>query len=266
MNRGGTAGTGEVVTATDRRRPPGSPDLGLRPLTARSVIASVLLGTHPPILAVKALVQVGELFGIAEGTMRVALSRMVADGELITTDAHYRLGPRLADRQTRQDRGRWPEVTEWFGSWEIVLGTEGDGDHETVGAGLDALHLAWAGGRTWLRPANLIRASSTPWPHGCLRFEGRPVADTTDDRTVAASLWDLDGWGHLGSDLIDAYHDADDPAERFVVAAAILRHLRTDPLLPDALIDGAWPARGLRQTYEAFAEELHGLMVASVHR
>lgn len=230
------------------------------------MIASVLLGTHPPVLAVKALVRVGDLFGIAEGTIRVALSRMATDGELVADDGHYRLGPRLAARQARQDQGRWPEVTEWSGAWEIVVGIEGKGDRETLDDRLDALHLAWSGGRTWLRPANLIRSPSMPWPEGCLRLEGCPVIDGADDRAVAGSLWDLDGWQRLGSDLIDAYDAAAGPAERFVVAAAILRHLRTDPLLPDDLTGPVWPARSLRRTYEAFDEEIHRLMAASALR
>lgn len=230
------------------------------------MIASVLLGTHPPVLAVKALVRVGDLFGIAEGTIRVALSRMAADGELIANDGQYRLGPRLADRQALQDQGRWPEVTEWSGDWEIVLAADGDGDRAPVGPRLEALHLGWAGGRTWLRPANLIRSSSTGWPEDCARFRGRPAGDGADGRDLVESLWDLDGWQRLGSALIGAYHAAGGPPERFVVAAAILRHLRTDPLLPPALTDVAWPASDLRRVYEAFTEEIHGLMVASVLR
>ncbi|MDQ3757078.1 MAG: PaaX domain-containing protein, C- domain protein, partial [Actinomycetota bacterium] len=45
-----------------------------RPLTARSVLLSTLLGAHPPELPVQVLVRSGELFGMAEGTVRVALS------------------------------------------------------------------------------------------------------------------------------------------------------------------------------------------------
>lgn len=238
-------------------------DLGLRPLTARSVIASVLLGTHPPVLPVKALVRVGELFGIAEGTVRVALSRMAADGELIADDGRYRLGPRLAARQADQDRGRRPEVTAWSGTWEIVLGTAREADVGVLGGRLEAMHLGWAGGRTWLRPANLIRSPSTPWPEECVRFEGRP-APGGDVRSVLGSLWDLDEWARIGTELIGAYHRAEDPAARFVVAAAILRHLRTDPLLPDGLTPPEWPAGDLRRTYETFETALASLMVASV--
>ena len=63
--------------------------LQIRPLTARSVVLSTLLGVHPPRLAARHLVRVGDLFGIAEGTIRVALSRMVTSGDLVQTDGAY---------------------------------------------------------------------------------------------------------------------------------------------------------------------------------
>src|SRR2546423_12027263 len=67
-----------------------------RSLTARSVIASTLLGTEPPRMPARSLVQVAGLFGISEGTARTALSRMVASGELTADDGAYELrGPRL---------------------------------------------------------------------------------------------------------------------------------------------------------------------------
>ena len=43
-----------------------------RPLTARSIIASLLLGMHPPRLASSRPVRWCSLFGISEGTARVA--------------------------------------------------------------------------------------------------------------------------------------------------------------------------------------------------
>ena len=45
----------------------GKRDIGGRPLTARSVIASTLLGVDPPRLPTQALVRSGELFGLSEG-------------------------------------------------------------------------------------------------------------------------------------------------------------------------------------------------------
>jgi hypothetical protein len=78
----------------------------MRPLSARSVVLSLLLGSHPPELPVSAIVVAGELFDIAEPTLRVALTRMVANGDLERTDRTYRLNSRLAERQRRQDGRR----------------------------------------------------------------------------------------------------------------------------------------------------------------
>ena len=58
-------------------------DTTRRPLTARSVIASTLLGVDPPRLPALALVRSGELFGLREGATRTALSRMAANGEVV---------------------------------------------------------------------------------------------------------------------------------------------------------------------------------------
>ena len=60
-------------------------------LTARSVALSTLLGYHPPALPISALVKVGELFGIADRATRVALTRMVKDGD-VTVD-EWRVPP-----------------------------------------------------------------------------------------------------------------------------------------------------------------------------
>ena len=49
---------------------PRDPEL-IRPLTARSVVASTLLGTDPPRLPVAFLVRTGALFGLAEGSALV---------------------------------------------------------------------------------------------------------------------------------------------------------------------------------------------------
>lgn len=255
---------------TDRVAPAGAgeaatDDLGLRPLTARSVMASVLLGSHPPAMAVRSLVQVGDLFGIAEGTTRVALSRMVADGDLDTDDRHYRLGPRLAARQTEQDRGRYPEVVEWDGTWEIVVVTEAPGavQRDRMATSLRGLHLAPTPPGTWLRPANLVRHPSQSWPDGCWRFAGRPHHGNPGDVRLARSLWDLDGWARRGEGLLVAFHAGTNPAERFVAAAASLRHLRSDPLLPAGIVGPEWPAGRLRDAYGEFEAELSAILTAS---
>src|SRR3954454_24360742 len=93
-------------------------ELGLRPLSARSVVASVLLGTHPPRLSAAALVELCGRFGITGGTTRVALSRMVTAGELAADDGHYRLiGQELLSRQRSQDDALDPPALPWAGDW-----------------------------------------------------------------------------------------------------------------------------------------------------
>ena len=85
-------------------QPSNSPDTAPapgRPLTARSVMASALLGMDPPELPVAQLVRLTGLFGISENRARVALSRMVGAGEATSDGAgRYRLAGHLAARQT----------------------------------------------------------------------------------------------------------------------------------------------------------------------
>jgi hypothetical protein len=78
----------------------------MRPLNARSLVLSLLLGLDPPELSARALVRLAELFGIAPGTMRTALSRMAATGELAGDADGYRLVGRLLERKAAQDIGR----------------------------------------------------------------------------------------------------------------------------------------------------------------
>ena len=87
-----------------RERNTGGPDVLLeRPLSARSLIASLLLRTRPPRMRGARLVQWCGLFGVAEGTARVALSRMVERGELQTRDGVYEPAGRVQSRQGAQD-------------------------------------------------------------------------------------------------------------------------------------------------------------------
>ncbi|MBN7571299.1 PaaX domain-containing protein, C- domain protein, partial [Mycobacteroides abscessus subsp. abscessus] len=59
------------------------------PMTARSVILSLLLGAHPAELSVREIRALTTLFGISDTTVRVALTRMVAAGDLVRTEAGY---------------------------------------------------------------------------------------------------------------------------------------------------------------------------------
>jgi phenylacetic acid degradation operon negative regulatory protein len=238
-------------------------ELGLRPLTARSVILSVLLGSHPPMLPVRSLVRTAALFGISEGTARVALSRLVADGEVVTESGRYRLSARLIARQLRQDEGRAPAIRPWRGGWEMavansdVLGASG---RATLGAELAGMRLAELRSGVWARPANLRRE----WPDAAARhawcFEARLVSRPGQARDLAAGLWDLHGWATRAEALLDLLNVDDQPARRFVVTAAMVRHLQHDPLLPASLLPPHWPGTRLRAAYADYERELGELL------
>jgi phenylacetic acid degradation operon negative regulatory protein len=103
----------------------------------------------------------------------------------------------------------------------------------------------------WLRPDNLDAAP----PDVTDRVR---VLHARDDAAagLAARLWDLTGWADRGRRLLDDIAAAPDIPARFVTAAAIVRHLLTDPVLPAELLPDGWPGDELRTAYTAFAAEL----------
>ncbi|GAA2415810.1 PaaX family transcriptional regulator C-terminal domain-containing protein [Streptomyces glaucosporus] len=254
----GTDGTG--VPARPGSGAPTAP----RPLTARSIVLSTLLGHHPPALPARTLVKVGELFGIAEGTVRVALSRMVAAGDLDQrADGAYALTRRLLARQARQDDSRAPRTRDWRGEWEIAVVTaerRAAADRGALRQAMTVLRLAELREGTWLRPANLVRPRPPVVAEQCTLLTGAPEGDPA---ALAAALWDLDGWAAGARALVDAAdaaEEAGDLARRFTVAAAALRHLLADPLLPAELLPGDWPGTALRRRYDAFEADLRAVL------
>lgn len=238
---------------------------GERPLSARSVLASTLLGTEPPRLPAARLVRAGELFGIGAGAVRTALSRMVAAGELTRDgDGWYELAGGLVERQRAQRASREAAVVEWSGRWRqavVVGGARSGAERAGLRRAMDRLRLAELRDGVWLRPDNL---DPVRWPRD------RQVADAQcrwfatlpdDDAGLAAQLWDLDGWSRRAGDLRRAMQHllgplADgDPAaltHGFVTSAAVLRHFGTDPLLPRELWPRHWPGDALRRDYDRF--------------
>jgi phenylacetic acid degradation operon negative regulatory protein len=242
---------------------------GLRPLSARSVVASVLLGTHPPRLSTAALVELCSRFGISPGTTRVALSRMVAAGELAAEDGHYRLvGEGLLSRQRTQDDALDPPAASWTGAWRMAIvvsaGRSAAERIELRRAFAEARFAQWREG-VWLRPDNLGRPALALPGESPVRW--MTVEPDEAPAALAGELWDLPAWAARGDVLLAAGPDepgdlvAEAPewaAAVFTAAAATLRHLRTDPLLPEALLAPDWPADRLRARY--------GLYLAAIQR
>ncbi|MGW0479419.1 PaaX family transcriptional regulator C-terminal domain-containing protein [Nonomuraea sp. NPDC003214] len=226
-------------------------------LSARSAVLSALLGSHPPSLPARRLVRIGALFGIAEGTVRVALSRMVGAGDLTQEGGLYTLSERLVERQARQDESRAPHTRPWDGTWEIAVVTaerRAPADRAAFRHTMTALRLAELREGTWMRPANLLR----DWPGSvtaqCTLIDGRPHGDPTP------LLWDLEGWAAEARRLEGALGRAEGLAEGFLVSAAVLRHLLADPLLPPELLPPGWPGDELRERYDAFDRRYRRLL------
>jgi phenylacetic acid degradation operon negative regulatory protein len=242
-----------------------------RPLSARSVVASTLLGIDPPRLPTRVLVRSGELFGITEGTTRVALSRMVAAGELVVDGHAHVLAGRLLDRQARQRASRAPVPRRWSGDWMMAVVVE---PRRSVSArtelrrAMETLRLAERREGVWLRPDNLdsgwADAADAVVDAQCQRFVSRLGRTTDDAGALAADLWDLAGWAGRAEELrgelaqvVVALEtgDTDALAPGFVLSAAVLRHLVSDPLLPPELLAAGWPrwpGDSLRTDYDRY--------------
>jgi phenylacetic acid degradation operon negative regulatory protein len=224
-------------------------------MTARSVVLSVLLGAHPAWASAGQLIRLTADFDIKEPTVRVALTRMVSAGDLIRSEDGYRLSDRLLARQRRQDDAINPRLRAWDGSWKTLVITSIGTDARTR-AGLRNILQNNRFGElregVWLRPDNL----DSQLPAEALQ-RGRELRSRDDDPAdLAAHLWDLPGWARIGRDLLDEMKWAADIPGRFTVAAAMVRHLLTDPVLPDELLPGDWPGAALRDAYNTFAAEL----------
>ncbi|MEP6624448.1 MAG: PaaX family transcriptional regulator C-terminal domain-containing protein [Acidimicrobiia bacterium] len=237
------------------------PTDGDRPLSARSVMASLLLGRQPPAAPARDLVRWCERFGITAGTARVALHRMTTAGELVRTDEGYQLVGSLARRQREQESSLDHEPTRWDHTWRMAI-VVGDARPARVRTDLrEALRRArlaeWREG-VWMRPANLpdlVEDSRCEW------VDARPDLDAARlaDRLFRPVTW------RQGADALLARLDAatttmrtdpeDGMTDAFLAGAASLRHIRADPLLPAVLLPEPWPGRALRAAYRVYQRE-----------
>lgn len=235
--------------------------VALAPLPARSVVLSLLLGSHPDRMAAADLVRAGEHFGVPAATTRVALTRAVAAGDLRRDAGDYVLGERLAARQRRQDEAVLDTETPWDGGWElaavVVAGRPGP-ERAALRERLASYRLAELREGVWTRPANLRRPRSYADDAVLSTFTAIPDEDPV---ALAAGLWDLRAWAASGRELVDLLAVTTDPAPRLAVAAQVVRHLASDPLLPAALLPRDWPAAAMRAAYADYQAELRALAI-----
>jgi phenylacetic acid degradation operon negative regulatory protein len=243
--------------------------IGNRPLSARSVLATALLGADQPHLTVAELVAVASLSGISPGAARTCLWRMVSNGELTADDGSYALAGRLLERRRRVEEASRIDgaaAREWDGTWELAvvsLDRRSASDRLELRKAATALHLAELREGVWIRPDNLdpqrLPTSREVVDQQCTHFHGA-ATDISADKMQ--SLFSLDGWIEDARVLDEAMEDALDPNERddstqrviyeFALSIAVVRHLQFDPLLPVQLVGEHWPGHTLRSTYRRF--------------
>jgi phenylacetic acid degradation operon negative regulatory protein len=238
---------------------------GLRPLSARSLMLSLLLGMHPPRLPAAELVRWCALFGVDEGTARTALSRMASRGEVRGADGVYELAGRTLRRQADQDVALLHDdaTRPWDGTWTVAVVTAGErtaAARARLRAELDTARFAEQREGVWTRPRNLDAAEDPgPETHAqCRTWHARPGDDA---RELAGALWDLDGWAARALDATAALERAVDELERsaaaaipdaFRAGAAALLVVRADPRLPVEQLPARWPGAGLREAYARY--------------
>lgn len=118
----------------------------------------------------------------------------------------------------------------------------------------------------WTRPDNLtvpdVRGTRSD-RMAVLLWRGRPVPEGCSAGDLAGRLWDLGGWAERADRLVEELSAAEEPATRLSVAAAMVRHIRSDPVLPAALLPEGWPGRRLRRAYDGYRAEL-GRLIAGL--
>jgi phenylacetic acid degradation operon negative regulatory protein len=236
--------------------------IGERPLSARSVLATALLGAPQPHLTAGELVAMASLFGISDGAARTCLWRMVSNGELTSDEGTYALAGGLLERRQRvDDASRTAATRPWDGTWELAvvsLDRRSAADRLALRKAATALHLAELREGVWIRPDNLdpdrLPTLRAVLDRQCVHFHDAATNIAAD---TIRSLFDLDDWTADAHRLTRALRDevdakADDFAYWFGLSVTVVRHLQLDPLLPPELIPRDWPGEDLRGGYRRF--------------
>jgi phenylacetic acid degradation operon negative regulatory protein len=229
-------------------------DSNLPGLTARSVILSLLVSNHPMLPTPAHIVRVAGVFGIKGSAARAALSRMVTTGDLIRSDEGYELNARLLERRQRVLHEVSQETRAWDGCWEMVtvIGTgRVAGDRAALRSRLARLRLAELREGVWMRPANLSRSLGLD-DEPILVVRGEPDAEVLD---LIDRLWPLASWEEESQRLLRLMAAATAKVDRFTIAAAIVRHLLTDPVLPSELLPTPWSGPLVHTAWADYQEE-----------
>jgi phenylacetic acid degradation operon negative regulatory protein len=225
--------------------------------TARSLVLDLLSTLRRGSMPVRALVDAAALFGIAEGSVRVALTRLLAQGRIERDErGAYRLGEASAAVQARL--ASWRELATrlrpWSGGWIAALDRGVRPSRAAQRRSERALRLT--GFRRLergvaLRPDNLAggverareelaRLGLAPGVLVCRLDELDRVSEAR-----ARALWDapqlLAEWRRhvraleVSGRRLGALSEEQAMVESFTLGGEALRQLALDPLLPEPL-------------------------------
>ena len=231
-------------------------------LTAKRLVLELLTAASSHQISVASLVAAGGVLDVDEGSVRVALVRLVAAGTLeLVERGEYRLGAttRALTEQVTSWRELEKQVRRWDGSWACVqLGDLPRSDRSALRRRERALALLGFRelGRTLaLRPNNIVggieelraRLVGLGVESHAFVYRATDFDPTTEVR--ARTLWERDR-------LTASYRQATARIERFLITVAeqttrtgardaflfgsdVLRMIMFDPRLPEPLVDVA---------------------------
>jgi len=240
---------------------------------AKSLILDLLSTLRAGSMPVRALVEAGELFGLADNTVRVALARLVAAGRVERDErGRYRLGRTAGAVQARVSswRRHHERLAAWSGDWLLVRRNRprrgGAGARQSDRA-LRLLGFRELEPGLSLRPDNLVGGVAVVRDQ--LRARGLEAGalvaglrdlDAVSDRR-ARTLWDAQAlcaaYATSRRELADSaarLPSLSRPAamvETFLMGGRVLRQLILDPLLPEAIVPSA-PRRELVEAMRAY--------------
>lgn len=232
----------------------------------KSLILDLLSSLKGGSMPVRALIATGEIFGLPENSVRVALARLVASG-LVEHDerAHYRLGPRALGVQAHVASWRSIEdrIIDWNGEWlAVYTGALKRSTRKVVEHRERCLRLA---GLRSLRPGLEIRPDNVRGGVERLRAQLGGLGFDADAPVFTAAAFDASTDAHARAlwnvrAIREGYRRTIARLERserrlaelpeaiamrdsFTVGGAAIRQVVLDPLLPDAIVPAHERAR-----------------------
>ncbi|HTO72039.1 MAG TPA: PaaX family transcriptional regulator [Myxococcota bacterium] len=223
----------------------------------KSTILDLLQTLHGRSLPVRALVEAGALFGLAENGMRVALARLVARG-LVERDGPGRYRLAAGAQPISRRVGGWTtadlRAVRWDGAWLGALTQAAAGDRSQRRG--DARALAFLGFARlapglWVRPDNLrggvAETRAALLELGLDRHVPVLRLSELDEATEARAraLWDATALVAAQKQMREALEKsaarlarlapAAAMVETFLVGGRAIRQIALDPCLPEAI-------------------------------